>query len=72
MNDKDKEQQASSADKFAEEAAGKQASIVGEFVEFLLTNKKWWLTPIIVVLLLLGLAVIFAGSGAAPFIYTLF
>jgi hypothetical protein len=47
-------------------------SIVGEFWEFLSENKKWWLTPIIAVLLLLGLFILFSGTAAAPFIYTLF
>ena len=41
-------------------------------VDFLLHNKSWWLTPIIVMLLLVGLLVMLAGTGAAPFIYTLF
>jgi hypothetical protein len=49
-----------------------QTGIVREFIEFLLHNKKWWLTPIIVVLLLIGLLVVLSGTGAAPFIYTLF
>ena len=49
-----------------------QRGIVGEFVDFLLHNKKWWLTPIILVLLLVGLLVAVGGTGVAPFIYTLF
>ena len=40
---------------------------------FLRTRKKWWLTPIIVFLLLLSLVLVSAqGSAIAPFIYTLF
>lgn len=40
---------------------------------FLKTRKKWWLAPLIVVLILLGLLIVLAGSSAlAPFIYTLF
>ena len=35
-------------------------------------NKKWWLTPIVLVLLLFGLLIILGGSTYAPFIYTLF
>lgn len=46
--------------------------IVREFIWFLRYNKKWWMTPIIVILLLLvGLAFL-TTSPAAPFIYTLF
>ena len=56
------------------ERAGQESreSIVKEFVYFLATNKKWWLTPILLVLGLVGLLVILSASGAAPFIYTLF
>ena len=46
--------------------------ILGEFWEFLRTNKKWWLLPILVVVVLFGLLVLLAATGAAPFIYTLF
>lgn len=36
-------------------------------------RKKFWLAPVIVVLLLLGIIIVFAGGSAiAPFIYTLF
>lgn len=55
-----------------EQARQAQRGIVGEFVDFLLHNKKWWLTPIILVLLLVGLLLVLGGTGAAPFIYTLF
>lgn len=40
---------------------------------FLRTRKKWWLTPIVLVLLIVSVLVVFAHSSAvAPFIYTLF
>ncbi|MDX8411095.1 MAG: DUF5989 family protein [Mariprofundaceae bacterium] len=40
---------------------------------FMRERKKFWLAPIIIVLLLLGLLIVFAqGSAVAPFIYTLF
>ena len=40
---------------------------------FMKERKKFWLAPIIFVLLLLGVLVVFAqGSAVAPFIYTLF
>ena len=48
-------------------------AIIREFLEFLKVRKKWWLTPIVVMLLLLGaLIVLTEGSAIAPFIYTLF
>ena len=43
-----------------------------EFWYFLKYNKKWWLLPILVTLLLLCLLVLVGGSGLAPFIYTVF
>jgi hypothetical protein len=44
-----------------------------EIIDFLRTRKKYWLAPIIVVLLLFGgLIVLTQGSAVAPFIYTLF
>ena len=40
---------------------------------FMKTRKKFWLAPIIIVLLLLGALLVFTqGSAVAPFIYTLF
>jgi hypothetical protein len=48
-------------------------SIAKEFLEFLRVRKKWWLTPIIILLVLLGaLIIITEGSALAPFIYALF
>ena len=47
--------------------------VVKDFWDFLKVRKKWWLAPIVIVLLLLGLLIIFTESSAlAPFIYTLF
>ncbi len=48
-------------------------SILSEFWGFLKVRKKWWLVPIIVLLVLLSaLIVLTEGSAIAPFIYTLF
>lgn len=48
-------------------------SIIRELWDFLKIRKRFWLTPIIVVMLLLGMLIIFAQTSAvAPFIYTLF
>lgn len=47
--------------------------ILKEFWDFLKVRKKWWLTPIVMVLLLLGALIVFSqGSAVSPFIYTLF
>ena len=48
-------------------------SIVKEFWDFLKVRKKWWLTPIVAMLVLIGALLVFSqGSALAPFIYTLF
>lgn len=60
------------AERFAREAESESTGIVREFWDFLRYNKKWWLTPIIVVLVLLGVLVLLSSTAAAPFIYTLF
>jgi hypothetical protein len=49
------------------------AGLVVEFWQFLKVRKKWWLLPIIVVMVLVGALLVFAqGSALAPFIYTIF
>ena len=50
----------------------KDKGFLNELFLMLKHNKKWWLTPIILVLLLFGALVIMGGSSYAPFIYTLF
>ena len=48
-------------------------SIIKDFWDFLKVRKRFWLAPIIIILVLLGILMIFAESSAvAPFIYTLF
>ena len=50
-----------------------QFSLLREFWAFMRVRKKWWLLPIIVVMLLVGSLLVFAqGSALAPFIYTVF
>ena len=50
-----------------------RTSLVLEFWAFMRARKKWWLLPIILVLLLVGALLVFAqGSVLAPFIYTVF
>jgi len=44
-----------------------------DFFSYLKERKKWWLIPVIAVLLLFGLIIVLgSGSAIAPFIYTLF
>jgi len=50
-----------------------KVSILKEFWDFLRIRKRYWLAPIIVILVLLSLLVVLTESSAiAPFVYTLF
>jgi len=57
---------------FAKLAAQRSSGLAREFFDFMRTYKKWWLTPIILMMALVGLLVIAGGTAAAPFIYALF
>jgi Family of unknown function (DUF5989) len=56
------------------EKSGKQKDIglFGEFVGMMKQNKKYWLIPLVLILILFGVLIILGSSAAAPFIYTLF
>jgi hypothetical protein len=59
------------ADNFEEAARNAPSlTLLGEFWEFLCHNKKWWLLPVLLVLLVFGVLIFLSGTGAAPFIYT--
>ena len=51
----------------------KQMELLKEFWAFLKERKIWWITPIVVFLMLLGALIIFTqGSAVGPFVYALF
>lgn len=50
----------------------KEHSFIREIWTFMKEEKLWWMSPIIIVLLLAGVLVALTSTGAAPFIYTLF
>ena len=66
--DREKQQ----AVQFAEAGRQKRPGIVREFWDFLKHNKKWWLLPILVILLAIGLLVVLAGTGVGAWMYTVF
>lgn len=49
-----------------------RGGLIRELWGFLNENKKWWLLPILLTLLVLGLLIFLSSTAAAPFIYTLF
>ena len=57
---------------FAREADAPERSALLELLDSFRYSKKWWLTPIVVALLLIGLFLVLSTTAAAPFIYTLF
>lgn len=59
-------------DEFAQAAESPTPSLLAEFWDFLKTNKKWWLLPILIVFGLIGVLVMLSSSAIAPFIYPLF
>lgn len=63
------------ADRFeqaAKDAAESRRGVLGELWRFAANNKRWWMIPVIVLLLVFSVLVFLSGTAAAPFIYTLF
>jgi hypothetical protein len=63
---------ASDAERFAQQAEQGRVGALHELWDFLRTNKRWWLTPIVVMLVVVGALSILSASALAPMIYTLF
>jgi Family of unknown function (DUF5989) len=63
---------ADGGNRFSQLAEQPQRSTLYELGEFLRNNKKWWVTPIVAVLLVVAVFIVLGGTIAAPFIYTLF
>jgi hypothetical protein len=57
---------------FESEADAPRSNLAGELLYFLKHQKKWWMLPLLLLFLLIAVLVILGGTGAAPFIYTLF
>lgn len=57
---------------FESQLNSRRRGVLAEFWDFLGHTKKWWLAPIVLVILGLALLVALGGTAVAPFIYTLF
>jgi hypothetical protein len=66
------EKSGSGGSEFERAASGKSGNLAGEVWTFLRENRKWWLLPLIVVLVLVGGLIVLSSTAVAPFIYTLF
>jgi hypothetical protein len=51
---------------------GENVGLVRELIELIVHNKKWWLAPVIIVLLLIGLLIAVGSTALAPYLYPLF
>ncbi len=54
------------------EASKKRTSFLGEFFSFARANKRWWMIPIVVLLLLVAGLLVLGSSGVGALIYPLF
>jgi hypothetical protein len=57
---------------FERQAEQAQPNLLLETTQWLRHNRKWWLVPIVLGLLVAGVIIVLSGTAAAPFIYTLF
>lgn len=62
----------SAADEIARHATAKQAGVLAELWALLRENKKWWLLPIVLFLVLVAGLMFLSSTAVAPFIYTIF
>ena len=60
------------ANEFTEAAKEKRRSFLGEIARFILSTKKYWLIPLIFILLVLAVVIILGQTALGPFIYTIF
>jgi len=72
MSHEDRRTRDEAARDFQKAAAARSGNLFGEVWGFLRVNKKWWLLPLILVLVLVGGLIALSTTALAPFIYTLF
>jgi hypothetical protein len=70
MNNQDGNSQRTS--EFARQGEMKRGSFVGEFFHMVRTKRKWWILPLVLILVAFGVMMVLSSSGVAPFIYTVF
>jgi Family of unknown function (DUF5989) len=60
------------ASEFARQAGTRRSSFLSDYLFLVKTNRKWWMLPLLGLLLGFGVLMVLASTGAAPFIYTMF
>ncbi len=72
MNEQRNEASTSQQEEFARQARGERRGLLREYLDLVLTSRKYWLAPIILVLLILAGLILVSGTAVAPMLYTLF
>jgi hypothetical protein len=72
MSQEKESESSTSKSQFEAASEEQQLSLLQEFRIFIVENKAWWMIPILLVLSFVGVLLVLASTGAAPFIYTLF
>ena len=72
MSQEKESESSTSKSQFEAASEEQQLSLFQEFRIFIVENKAWWMIPILLVLSFVGVLLVLASTGAAPFIYTLF
>ncbi len=72
MTDEPRTESQHTAEDFARQAEAAPSGLIREFYDLVRHNRKWWLLPIIMFLLLLSVMISLSGTALAPLIYTLF
>ncbi len=57
---------------FARQARMRRTSVIGEFLFLVKKTRKWWMLPLVLLLLAFGVMMVLSSSGVGPFIYTTF
>jgi hypothetical protein len=50
----------------------REPGFIRDLAAFMKQNKKWWLIPVVIVTLLMGILIVLGSTAIAPFIYTVF
>ena len=72
MNEPSRSAKDDTPSEFEQQAAQSTPGLIRETLGFLRQSRKWWLLPVLLALVALGIFVVLAETAVAPFIYTLF
>jgi len=61
-----------SRNQFAQQGQEGRTGLLADFIYLLKNNQKWWMLPLILVLIAFGIFMVLSSTGVAPFIYTVF